>query len=145
MCEFSFSFFLREKGVRIGLVEGEDRRLELALVMICLRLHIPFSTGVASLTGKKQALLSVCDSSFSFCKLNWLFLHPFKFLAHCLVDGKGRAPFGRARTFWEGHAQLCLIGEKGRAPFGRACPIWKGEHLLEGPAPFGRACSTLTD
>jgi hypothetical protein len=55
-----------------------------------------------------------------------------KFLAHCLMDGKGRAPFGRARTFWkgmpllEGHAQLCLIGEKGGAPFGRARTFWKG-------------------
>jgi hypothetical protein len=55
-----------------------------------------------------------------------------EYLAHCLIDGKGLAPFGRARTFWkgmpllEGNAQLCLIGEKGRAPFGRACPFWKG-------------------
>jgi hypothetical protein len=45
----TFSFFLREKGVRLGLVvEGEDGRLGLVLVMICLRLHIPFSTGVSS-------------------------------------------------------------------------------------------------
>jgi hypothetical protein len=37
-------FFLREGGVRLGLVvEGEGGRLGLALVMICLRLHIPFS------------------------------------------------------------------------------------------------------
>jgi hypothetical protein len=36
-------FFLREWGVRLGLVvEGEDGRLGLALVMICLQLHIPF-------------------------------------------------------------------------------------------------------
>ena len=44
-------FFLREGGVRLGLVvEGEDGRLGLALVMICLRLrlHIPFSSGVLS-------------------------------------------------------------------------------------------------
>jgi hypothetical protein len=42
-------FFLREGGVRLGLVvEGENGRLGLALVMICLRLHIPFSTGVSS-------------------------------------------------------------------------------------------------
>ena len=42
-------FFLREGGVRLGLVvEGEDGPLGLALVMICLRLHIPFSIGVSS-------------------------------------------------------------------------------------------------
>jgi hypothetical protein len=42
-------FFLREGGVRLGLVvEGEDGRLGLALMMICLRLHIPFSNGVPS-------------------------------------------------------------------------------------------------
>jgi hypothetical protein len=53
--------------VRLGLVvEGVGGRLGLVLVVICLRLHIPFSTGVSSLTGKKQALLSVCQSWFSF-------------------------------------------------------------------------------
>jgi hypothetical protein len=42
-------FFLREGGKRLGLVvEGEDGRLGLALVMICLWLHIPFSSGVPS-------------------------------------------------------------------------------------------------
>ncbi len=42
-------FFLREGGVCLGLVdEEEDGRLGLALVMICLRLHIPFSIGVSS-------------------------------------------------------------------------------------------------
>ena len=42
-------FFLREGGMRLGLVvEGEGGRLGLALVMICLRLHIPFSIGVSS-------------------------------------------------------------------------------------------------
>ena len=42
-------FSLREGGVRLGLVvEGEGGRLGLALVMICLRLHIPFSNGVPS-------------------------------------------------------------------------------------------------
>jgi hypothetical protein len=60
-------FFLREGGVRLGVVvEGVNGRLGLALVMIFLRLHIPFSIGVSSYTGKKQALLSVCESSFSF-------------------------------------------------------------------------------
>jgi hypothetical protein len=44
----SFSFFLGEKGVRLGLVEGEEGRLGLVLVVICLRLHIPFSAGVSS-------------------------------------------------------------------------------------------------
>ncbi len=45
----SFSFFLGEKGVRLGfVVEGEDGRLGLVLVVICLRLHIPFSAGVSS-------------------------------------------------------------------------------------------------
>jgi hypothetical protein len=37
--------------------------------VICLRLHIPFSSGVLSYTGKDQALLSVCKSSVSFYKL----------------------------------------------------------------------------
>jgi hypothetical protein len=42
VCVSTFSFFLREKGVRLGLfVEGEGGRLGLVLVMICLRLHIP--------------------------------------------------------------------------------------------------------
>jgi hypothetical protein len=42
-------FFLQEGGVRLGLVvEGEDGCSGLALVMICLRLHIPFSNGVPS-------------------------------------------------------------------------------------------------
>ncbi len=59
--------FLREGGVRLGLVvEGEGGRLGLALVMICLRLHIPFSIRVPSWTGKDQAILSVCESSLSF-------------------------------------------------------------------------------
>ncbi len=43
------NFFLREKEVRQGLVvEGEGGRLGLVLVVICLRLHIPFSSGVPS-------------------------------------------------------------------------------------------------
>jgi hypothetical protein len=42
-------FFLREGGVLLGLVvEGVGGRLGLKLVMICLGLHIPFSTGVSS-------------------------------------------------------------------------------------------------
>ncbi len=37
------------KGVRLGLVvEGEGGRLGLALVVICPRLHIPFSAEVLS-------------------------------------------------------------------------------------------------
>jgi hypothetical protein len=37
VCVSTFSFFLREKGVRLGLVvEGEGGRLGLILVMICL-------------------------------------------------------------------------------------------------------------
>jgi hypothetical protein len=43
----SFNFFLREKGVRLGLViEGKGGRLGLILLMI-LRLHIPYSAGVS--------------------------------------------------------------------------------------------------
>ncbi len=42
VCVSTFSFFLREKGVRLGLVvEGEDGRLGLALMMIRLQLHSP--------------------------------------------------------------------------------------------------------
>jgi hypothetical protein len=53
--------------VRLGLVvEGVGGRLGLVLVVICLRLHIPFSAGVSSYTCKKQAPLSVCVSSYSF-------------------------------------------------------------------------------
>jgi hypothetical protein len=49
VCVSAFSFFLREKEVRLGLVvEGEDGRLRLALMMIRLRIHIPFSIGVSS-------------------------------------------------------------------------------------------------
>ncbi len=48
-CESSLNFFLWEKGVRLGLVvEGEGGRLGLVLVVICLRLDIPFSSGVPS-------------------------------------------------------------------------------------------------
>ena len=71
------------------------------------------------------------SGSASWSRFGYSSIHS-KFLAHCLMDGKGRAPFGRARTFWkgmpllEGHAQLCLIGEKGGAPFGRARTFWKG-------------------
>ncbi len=49
VCVSTFSFFLQEKGVHLGLVvEGEGERLELVLVMICLRLHIPLSIRVSS-------------------------------------------------------------------------------------------------
>ncbi len=49
-------FFLREGGVRLGLVvEGEDGRLGLALVMICLRLRIPFSNGVNIVSGNLKS------------------------------------------------------------------------------------------
>ncbi len=48
VCPHSVSFF-GKKAVRLGLVvEGEGGRLGLVLVMICLGLHIPFSTGVSS-------------------------------------------------------------------------------------------------
>ena len=41
--------FLGKRGVRLGLVvEGEDGRLGLAFMMICLRLHTLFSIGVSS-------------------------------------------------------------------------------------------------
>jgi hypothetical protein len=46
----------------------------------------------------------------------------------CLIGEKGRAPFGRVRTFWkgmpllEGHAQLCLFDRKGRTPVGQGAP-----------------------
>jgi hypothetical protein len=44
----SVSFF-QEGVVRLGLVvEGEGERLGLVLVVICLRLNIPFSAGVSS-------------------------------------------------------------------------------------------------
>ncbi len=49
VCVSAFSFFLWEKGVRLGLVvEGEGGRLGLELMMICLRLHTLFSIGVSS-------------------------------------------------------------------------------------------------
>jgi hypothetical protein len=49
VCGSSFSFFFREKGSSLGLVvEGDDGRLGLALMMICLRLHTLFSVGVSS-------------------------------------------------------------------------------------------------
>jgi hypothetical protein len=51
VCAFiprSVSFF-GKRGVRLGLiVEGEDERLGLALMMICLQLHTLFSIGVSS-------------------------------------------------------------------------------------------------
>ncbi len=39
MCESSLSFFLREKGVRLGLVEGEDGRPGLDLVDLSTTTH----------------------------------------------------------------------------------------------------------
>ena len=40
VCVSIFSFFLREGGVRLGLVvQGEGGRLGLVLVVICLRLY----------------------------------------------------------------------------------------------------------
>ncbi len=49
VCVSTFSFFLREGGVRLELVvKGEGGRMGLVLVVICLRLHIPFSAGVSS-------------------------------------------------------------------------------------------------
>ncbi len=90
--------------------------------------------------------VSPCSVSASWSGSGYSFTHS-KFLAHCLIEGKGCAPFGRARPVWESTLLL-----RGRAPFGRACstltngwervrPIWKGAHLSEGRAPFGRACS----
>jgi hypothetical protein len=60
------------------------------------------------------------SGSASWSRFGYSSIHS-KFLAHCLMDGKGCAPFGRARTFW------------------------KGMPLLEGHALFGRACPTLPD
>jgi len=49
VCVSTFSFFLRERGVRLGLVvEGEGGHPGLVLVVICLQLHIPFSARVSS-------------------------------------------------------------------------------------------------
>jgi hypothetical protein len=64
-------FFLREKGVRLGLVvEGGGQAPGTCVVEICLRLHIPDSTGVSSETGEKQVLLKcVCPRSV-FVSLN---------------------------------------------------------------------------
>ena len=41
------------------------------------------------------------SGSASWSRFGYSSIHS-KFLAHCLIDGKGRAPFGRARTFWKG-------------------------------------------
>jgi hypothetical protein len=47
------------------------------------------------------------SGSASWSRFGYSSIHS-KFLAHCLMDGKGRA----------------LL--EGLAPFGRACPFWKG-------------------
>jgi hypothetical protein len=48
VCVSKFIFFLQKGEVRLGLVvEGEGERLGLVLVLICLRLIIPFSAGVS--------------------------------------------------------------------------------------------------
>ena len=102
--------------------------------MICLRLHIPFSSGVPSHTGKDQALLSVCESSVSFYKL-----------VRTLADREGS-------PFWRGHAPLgegAPLWERarpfggGRALVGKGMFIltwWvrKGAPLLQRARPFGK-------
>ncbi len=71
VCASAFSFSSGKRRVRLGLVvEGEDGRLGLALMMIRLWLHIPFSTG--SRDRQRQALLK-CVSPRSV----WPFLHSF--------------------------------------------------------------------
>jgi hypothetical protein len=60
-------FFLREVGVRLGLVvEGEGELLGLALVMICLRLHTPLQYRGLELDRQETSATEVCESSFSF-------------------------------------------------------------------------------
>ncbi len=67
MCESSLSFFLQEKGVRLGLVvEGEDGRPGLALDDLSTTTH-PLLYRSSELD--RQGVLGQF--------LLWLFLHPF--------------------------------------------------------------------
>ncbi len=157
VCVSTFSFYLQEKGVRLGLVvEGEDGRLGLALMMIHLRLHIPFSIGVSSQTGKRQALMKCVNPhsvSASWSRFGHSSIHS-KFLTHCLIDRKGRALLRRAHSSlpdwwkgarpldkgalkfawliergapsWKGRAQVCLIDGKVRAPVDQGAPKENG-------------------
>ena len=57
------------------------------------------------------------SGSASWSRFGYSSIHS-KFLAHCLMDGKGRAlleglaPFGRACPFWKGMPNFaCLIGK----------------------------------
>ena len=46
--------------------------------------------------GEESLSGSASWSRFGYSSIN------YKFLAHCLIDGKGHAPFGRSLTFWKG-------------------------------------------
>jgi hypothetical protein len=133
VCVSTFSFFLREKGVRLGLfVEGEGGRLGLVLLMVCLRLQIPFSIGVSSKTGKKQAVLKCVSPRSvpaSWSRLGFSSIHS-NFLAHFLIDRKGARPLEkgalkfawlmeRNAPSWKGRAQFAWLMERG-------APSWKG-------------------
>jgi hypothetical protein len=67
------------KGVHLGLVvEGEDARLGLVLVVILPVTTHPLQCRGFELDMQETSATEVCESSFSFCKLVqvWLFLHP---------------------------------------------------------------------
>jgi hypothetical protein len=127
-------FFLREGGVRLGLVvEGEGGHLHLHLWWSVYDYTSPSVTEFRARQARNRRYW-VCVSprlvSTSWSGFGYSFIHS-KFVAHCLTEGKG-SPFWEGAPLLEGHVQLWPLGEKGRTPFGRAHPFWKGAHLLEG-------------
>ncbi len=109
VCESSLSFFLREKGVRLGLVvEGEDGRPGLALDDLSTTTH-PLQYRSSELDRQGTGVCVRPRSvSTSWSGFGYSFIHS-KFVAHCLTEGKGS-------PFCEGAPLL-----RERAPFGRAC------------------------
>ncbi len=79
MCESALNFFLREKGVRSGLVvEGEDGRLGLALDDLSTTTH-PFQHRSFELDRQETSTTECVLVLVQFLQADpdWLFLHPF--------------------------------------------------------------------
>jgi hypothetical protein len=80
VCVSSFSFFLQEKGVRLGLVvEGEGRAPGTCACDDLSRTTHPLQHQSFELDMQETSATEVCEFSSSSCKLIqvWLFVHPF--------------------------------------------------------------------
>ncbi len=91
--------------MRLGLVvEGEGRALGTCASDNLSTTTHPLQHLGLEVDRQETSVTEVCESSFSFCKLvqvGYSSIHS-KFLAHCLIDRKGRAPGRKARPCEEG-------------------------------------------